>query len=475
MSMTELTTIRRKYRKIINRGNEAAIRGDYPAAERAYIEYLKHVPNDPKVLFNMGALRQTAIKKEKDFVRLHTLAVEAVAYYADAINSPWPDIETKADCLSNHGLIMGRLGFIDKAKIAFHLALQLNPGLRAARLNYADLLVHDGEYDAADREFFEIINSDPHSAGAQFSRSMILLLMGDLKRGFMEYRARFSVQSCISKIMQTDKPMWAGESLDGKTLITTLEQGWGDAVMCARFFGEIKKRWPGCKTYFSCAESMHRLLRGSVGLDGCLPDHLEPEFKDACPDFDYHAPMFHLPDILGTTLETIPGDCPYILPHPDWLPFPLPPTTKKRKIGICWAGSPTHGKDKWRSMKPEQFQRFIDAAPDAQFYSLQCGPKAYETEQLTNCVNLPKDIHDWTQTANAILQMSLVVAVDTAVAHLAGALGVPCWILLPTSPDWRWMLGRSDTPWYPKARLFRQKTQLDWEPVIQEVCEALKL
>ncbi len=259
-----------------------------------------------------------------------------------------------------------------------------------------------------------------------------------------------------------------------KTLIVTLEQGHGDSIMGVRYFAEIKKRWPTCKILFSSDKCMHLLLKGCVGLDGCLPDHLEPEFKDACPEFDYHSPLLHLPDVMETTLETIPADCPYIFPHPDWIPLPLPPTDKKKRIGICWAGSPSHGKDFARSMKPEQFQRFIDAAPDAQFYSLQCGPRAWETEQLTNCVNLPKEIHDWTQTANAILQMDLIISVDTAVVHLAGALGVPCWILLPSSPDWRWMLGRNDSPWYPQARLFRQKTQLDWEPVIREVCEALK-
>ncbi len=145
-----------------------------------------------------------------------------------------------------------------------------------------------------------------------------------------------------------------------------------------------------------------------------------------------------------------------------------------KKIGICWKGSPLHGKDRWRSMQPGQFQRIIDSAPQHKFYSLQCGPFAYETESLKPCVNLPQHIYDWTQTAHAMLQMDLVISIDSAPAHLAGALGVPCWILLPSSPDWRWFLSRGDTPYYPKSRLFRQETRDDWEPVIQQVCEALK-
>lgn len=281
-----------------------------------------------------------------------------------------------------------------------------------------------------------------------------------------------------------------------KTLIVTTEQGHGDAIQFIRYAGVIKKRYPSCKIYFAIQESMHRLLRGVVGLDGCLPDHLTPEFAAACPPFDYHAPLLHLPDICGTTLETIPGECPYILPQPDWIHLPLDADmtvgvmpdregravesspasgpSRTRRIGLCWAGSPLHGKDKWRSMRPAQFQRFIDAAPGAQFYSLQCGPRAAEVGFLRGCEDLAQFITDWTQTATAILQMQLVITVDTAIAHLAGALGVPCWILLPSSPDWRWFLQREDSPYYPKARLFRQETRDDWEPVIEAVCKALQ-
>lgn len=464
-----ITEGRSKNRRLLRKANAAGARGDNETAEKYYQRYIACVPDDPQALFNLGVLRQHAVKSEKDPVRLHQLCVEAVGYYARAIESPELDLETKANALNNHGLIMGRLGFPEKAKIAFHYALQLHPGHRAARLNFADILVFDGDYQEADRQFAEIVNSDPTSAGARFSRGMLLMLLGDIRSGFREYRARFNVPSFPSKTMATDKPMWGGEALDGKVLFITQEQGWGDAIQFIRYAGVLKSRWPGCRIVFVCADSMHRLLRGAVGLDGCVTD---PPPADLA--FDYHVPLLHLPDICGTTLETIPASAPYILPQPDWLDLPLEPT-EKRRVGIVWAGSPIHGKDKWRSMKPEQFQRFIDAAPGSQFYSLQCGPRAHETEQLTNCVNLPLLIHDWTETANAILQMDMVITVDTAIAHLAGALGVPAWILLPYSPDFRWMLGRSDSPWYPRARLFRQPAKDDWGPVIEAVCAELSL
>lgn len=476
--MTPIQALREQHRELIEAANYAGSIEDYATAGRLYREYLAHVPDDPKVLFNLGALHQRAIHDEKDLSRLHALCAEAMEFYGAAIDSPHPDAETKADSLNNIGLIMVRLGHPEKAKISFHLALQLNPELRAARLNFADILVFEGQYDAADREFFEVINSDPNSAGAQFSRSMILLLAGEIRRGFREYRARFKVRSFPSKLLATDKPIWEGEDLNGRTLIVTCEQGWGDAIQFVRYFREIKERWPFCRTIFSISDSMHRLLRGTIGLDECIGDHVADGFK--APEHDFHAPLLHLPDILGTTLETIPNRVPYIMPREDWLKlssdlFNLWSSIAgpDRKIGLCWAGSPIHGKDRWRSMRPEHFQRFIDAAPYARFFSLQCGPRAHETEQLRYCVNLPKEIHDWTQTANAILEMDLVITVDTAIAHLTGALGVPCWILLPSSPDWRWMLGRSDSPWYPQARLFRQETRDDWEPVIARVCDEL--
>ncbi len=318
-----LERLRQRFRKPLARGNKAAAIADYEAAERHYREYLACVPDDPKVLFNLGAIRQFRLKGTKDPALVDRLRKEAINFYCDAVESPWPDSETKADCLNNQGLAMGALGHPEKAKICFHLALQLNPNHRAARLNFADVLISEGEYDAADREFFEIINSDPNSAGAQFSRAMILLLMGDIRRGFREYRSRFRVPVFPSKIMKTEKPMWDGEDLNGKTLVATQEMGWGDSIQFVRYFAEIKKRWPQSCVLFAISDSMHLLLKGCVGLDGCLPDHLTPEFKAACPDFDFHAPLLHLPDILGTTLETIPASVPYIIPHKDWIQLPL--------------------------------------------------------------------------------------------------------------------------------------------------------
>jgi Tfp pilus assembly protein PilF len=470
--MSTVLASRKRFRSLLRKANGAAEARDSDRASELYGEYLNHAPTDPKVLFNLGALRQQAAGKEFDPLKMHALYVEAIEFYSRAIESPEADAECKADCLNNHGLVMLKLGFPEKAKIAFHFAIQLKPSHREARLNFADVLVFEGQYDEADRQFFEVINSDPNSAGAQFSRSMVLLTTGEIRRGFREYRSRFAVRSFPSKIMETDRPMWEGEDLDGKTLVVTLEQGFGDQIMFARYFGIIKERWPTVRVLFSCANVLHNLMRGCEGIDGALPDHLTPEFRAECPDFDYHIPLMHLPDVMGTTLDTIPSKCPYIAPHESWAPFALPPS-EKRKVGLVWAGSPRHGKDKFRSIAPESFQPIIDAHPECQFYSLQCGPRCEEVLRLKNIISLAEHISDWTDTAQAILQLDLVITVDTAICHLAGALGKPVWTLIGSSPDWRWMLGRDDSPWFPTMSLFRQPARDDWRPVMDQINSAL--
>lgn len=464
--MNVFSKLRRKHRKILDKAGKAGTERDYATAEALYRKYLETVPDDPLVLFNMGCIKQAQSKDEKDLQRMYALCAESMDFYHRCILSPEIENKTKADALNNSGLVMGKVGEPEKAKISFHLAKQLNPLHRAARQNYADVQVFEGDFEGADREFFEVINLDPSSAGAQFSRSMILLLMGDLRRGFMEYRARFGVGSFQTQWIETEKPLWEGQSLDGQTLLIWQEQGWGDSIQFIRYAEGIKLIWPNSRIVFCGGDYMHSLMRSVKGVDNCVESA-----KGAA--FDYHIPMLHLPDVFRTSLETVPANIPYITPQAHWIPFDVPPSDKP-KVALCWAGNALHGKDKWRSMAPEQFQRFIDAAPHCQFYSLQCGPRAHEAEEMRNIIGLAPTICDWTQTANALLQMDLLITVDTAVAHLAGALGKPVWILLANSPDWRWMLTRTSSPWYPKARLFRQPQKDDWETPINEVMGAIE-
>lgn len=459
-------------RKLVRKANQAAAKNEHELAAKLYREYIQRGGTDGICFYNLGIACSQLLEGEKHPQRAEALRIEAMENYGKAVLASDTDISTKANALNNAGLLAIKVGEPMVAKLSFAHALNMCPDHRAARVNYADVLVHEGDFEAADRQFFEIINSDPQSAAAQFSRSMIHLLFGDIARGFMEYRSRYKVTSFVSKMLDSDKPLWGGEPLEGKTLVIQHEQGWGDAIMFIRYAELVKMHFPTAYIIYHGPGPIHPLMRAAKGVDECIDS--EPQKHPVEFAHDYHAPLMHLPDICGTTAETIPANVPYIEPREDWIPLPLPQTDKALKIGLVWAGSPVHGKDKFRSMRPEQFQRFIDSAPQHQFYSLQCGPRGHEGRRMRNCLDLAPLIHDWSQTANALLQMDLLISVDTAVAHLAGALGRPLWLLLPNSPDFRWMLNIPTSPWYPTARLFRQQTKEDWGPVIQAVCASLK-
>ena len=212
---------------------------------------------------------------------------------------------------------------------------------------------------------------------------------------------------------------------------------------------------------------MHALLSGVYGVDRAV---FNPE-----DGFDYTCPVMDLPFCTGMKSEADipPAQC--IRTMPDWPPWSLNVGNVLRKrVALVWAGSPTHGKDRARSIPAKLYQPLIDAHPECDFYSLQCGPAQPEIAGLTGVKDLAPDVRNWTDTAQMLTCMDLLVSVDTACVHLAGAVGTPCYMLCPNSPDFRWQLQREDSPWYPKLRLFRQPTKDDWETPIIKITEALK-
>jgi len=255
--------------------------------------------------------------------------------------------------------------------------------------------------------------------------------------------------------------------MNTKTLLLNAEQGWGDQIMFARYAAPIKKLYPSCRILYRCDPPMHRLFGGVFGLDGVV-DSTKP-FED----FDFHIPIMTVPHVLGTTLDNIP-EAHCIRPMPDWPAWKLSNVNILRKrVGIVWAGSPMHGRDKARSIEPEILQPMIDAHPECDFYSIQAGPKQPEVARLRNVHDLAPQITNWTDTAQMLACMNVLVTVDTAVAHLAGAVGTPVMMLTPHSPDFRWMLGRTDSPWYRKLTLFRQEKAGEWADVIAAITKAL--
>jgi len=260
-----------------------------------------------------------------------------------------------------------------------------------------------------------------------------------------------------------------------KTLLLTSEQGYGDIIVMARYVSVIKSKWPTCKVWFYGQTLIHGLMLGA-GCDEVFDCIHEPSGMVSLADgplktYDYHCPLMSLPHRFGTTPDTVPAGRYIAVPIER-----ISIASEQRRIGIVWAGSPRHGKDAWRSIEPESFQPIIDAHPDFKFYSLQVGPRQHEVSRLRGVVDMAGEIGkigDWTATAEVLQQLDLLISVDTACVHLAGALGVPVWMLCPSSPDFRWGLSGETTPWYPSMRIFRQPKEGDWKSVLNRINDAL--
>lgn len=447
-----MTTLRAQYQDSLQRAHELGQQKRFTEAEYLYRTYLAAAPDDAQVNFNVGVLIQQRANSPAD-------RFEAASFYEKAIMSKDCDMELRASSLNNLGILMMKVEHPEKAAVCFNLALQMDPLHIEARINYAEALRFECKFKEAFDQFDTILKVEPNSPSARFNRGMLHIMYGNLVNGFADYEWRFDVPAFPTPRFVSDKPLWQGEDLDGKTILLTTEQGFGDSIQFIRYAAELKQRW-NCQVWYFGHTLLMELFKGVAGLDRCF-DQSDVE------DFDYHVPIMSLPHRLGTTLEAIPATVPYIQAA-GWKPFYLPPSDK-RKIGLVWAGSPRHGKDAYRSIKPEQLQPLIDAHRECQFYSLQVGPRWEEVNRLKGVVSLADSLLGWEYTAQAIHQLDLVISVDTAVAHLAGALAKPVWMLCPHSPDFRWMLERPDSPWYPTMTIYRQPSRDSWQPVIERI------
>jgi hypothetical protein len=293
-----------------------------------------------------------------------------------------------------------------------------------------------------------------------------LLLDGKYEQGFAEYEWRWKLRRSPPRGFK--QPLWDGKPFPNKTLLLHQEQGFGDSIQYARYVPIVKKL--GGTVIVECPVELARLFATIEGIDKVL-------IRGApMPKFDVYAPLLTLPKIMGTTLKTVPAAVPYLKP-PELRTVHLPVVDRRLfKVGIAWAGRPTHRNDRNRSCP---FSHFVElmGLPGAAFFSLQKGAAA-EDLRKDACDALVMDvgqqIEDFADTAAVVQQLDLVISVDTAVAHLAGALGRPAWVALPLSGDWRWMRQGETTPWYPTMRLFRQKTRGNWDDVLAAVRRQLR-
>jgi hypothetical protein len=305
----------------------------------------------------------------------------------------------------------------------------------------------------------------PNYAEAHFALSLTLLLRGDYLDGWREYEWRWKREDHARMKREFVRPRWDGSDLDGKTIFLYAEQGDGDSIQFVRYVSKVAKY--GGRVVVECQPGLQELFSSLEGIDVLIAK------GEKIPDFDVHASLLSLPHILKTTLETIPAEVPYL--RADCRLLEALVDRERTNIGIVWAGSPVHPKDRERST---QLSRFLDLAglPDVSLFSLQVGGRRDDLRAMDpggRLVDLGDHLESYARTAGAIDMLDLVITVDTSVAHLAGAIGTPVWVLLPYAPDFRWMRGRAESPWYPTMTLFRQEKIGDWPGVFAEVRSTL--
>jgi hypothetical protein len=339
--------------------------------------------------------------------------------------------------------------------------------------NVARLLQEHGHFKEAINYFRQVIHLAPDNVSAHFNLSLLLLRLGQYEEGWREYEWRFHKPDWRKGYpWKYRKPRWKGENFNGKTLLVHCEQGYGDSIQFVRYLPLVKSR--GGQVTFEVPGPLMGIFQSIPGVDRIM--HLSTDSPPG-ENFDLYAPLMSLPGIFRTVPESIPNDVPYL--HADtgraslWTNHA---TTENGRIGIVWAGSKVHVNDKRRSCSPDHFEP-LTRIPGLQFYSLQTEVSAdqIQSSRLSDRVTHWGDrFNDFSDTAAAVATLDLLITVDTAVAHLAGAMGKPVWLLLPFVADWRWFVDGSHSPWYPSMRLFRQTAPDDWSGVFKQVALALQ-
>jgi tetratricopeptide (TPR) repeat protein len=386
---------------------------------------------------------------------------QAEAHYRSALRLSASDLRTRY----NLGRLYEDRGQPETAADIYCDLLNLAPEHVAARTNFGNCLLAMARPGDAIAEYRRALEVDPGYVDAHWNLSLALLQTGQFAEGWREYEWRFRQWPALERGFE--QPLWDGGPLRGRRILLHAEQGAGDTIQFARYAALVKDQ--GGHVILECQASLLRLLSRLPGVDEIAVR------GTALPRFDCHAPLLSLPGIAGTGLSTIPAAVPYLRLDPDqaalWEGRLREPAAGFR-VGLAWAGNPKHKNDRNRSLPPDCLA-VLESIPGTTFFRLQTGPAGAVANLRPPMAPIADEVFDFADTAAIIHQLDLVIAVDTAVAHLAGALARPVWTLLPYAADWRWLEARSDTPWYPTMRLLRQTAPGDWAGVMDRIREEL--
>jgi hypothetical protein len=378
---------------------------------------------------------------------------------------------------TNLAVALQAMGRFDEALPIIQRSIALRGDDANAHHTLAKILVKMNRATEAIDALRRSLQLNPNDAETHGTIAKTLLLTGDFKRGWAEYEWRWKAPSFNEPKRLFNKPQWTGGGkLNHKTILLHHEQGFGDTIQFLRYVPLVARERGG-----DVIVQVPRELLDLVRRMPTSPDVVA--LGDAVPPFDLHIPLMSLPLAFNTTLKTIPANVPYVSASAkvaqvwaDRIKSDGGDATSFR-VGLAWAGRPTHRDDKQRSLRIEQLAPLAAAAPNAIFYSLQKWDPEREAANPPpgmKLIDAAEKLFDFSDSAALIANLDLVIAVDTAVAHLAGAMGKQVWTLLPFAPDFRWMLDRSDSPWYPTMRLYRQPRHGDWNSVLRQTAEDLR-
>lgn len=431
---------------------------NYAEAERIYRQILAQHPNNPDALHLLGQLAHLHNRNEvaRDLVSRATQLAPNVAPYWNTL-----------------GEINRVLGRLDVAYHCYHKALRYHRDMPEALNNLGILHAYRCEIDKSIECFERAIALRPDYPEAHDGLGLTLLLAGQLRRGWAEQEWRWRKEVMASVRRHFTQPMWQGAvggSVEGKRFLVHSEQGFGDVIQFCRYLPLLKRQYRP-HVIFEVPPELASLMRTVEGVDELVVKTTPNNAH--LPPFEIHCPLMSLPLMMGTELETIPAEVPYLRADEGkvaaWWERLAGLGEDVLKVGVGWAGRPTHPRDAGRSMALSTLAP-LAGVPGVKLVSLQKGEAAKQIGQCPGVIALDAgpELADFSDTAALVQALDVVVAVDTSLVHLAGSLARPFIVMLPFSPDWRWLLGRSDNPWYPTARLVRQRIDTVWADPVAE-------
>jgi Tfp pilus assembly protein PilF len=430
-------------------------RSDYVQALEFMAAAMKANPGSTETQCNYGYILQKLERHD-----------DALIYFKRALIAAPNDVSTLLNC----GTSLYQLNMLTEALASFDHLLALDPKNVNALYNRANVLCELRRFHESLAAFAATLAQDPAHAGAHWNEGLARLLLGDFAAGWKKYEWRWA-ESQRQQRRNFAQPLWLGnEPLTGKTILVHAEQGFGDTLQFVRYLPELADQ--GAKVVLEVQPNLYSLLAGAKGASQVIPKGA------SLPQFDVHCPMMSLPLALNTSLDSIPSDIPYLEAPRDRLRLWQERLSAKRgsRVALAWAGSATHKRDQARSIPLANLQTLFGNNNAIEWLSVQRDLREGDAEILESHPHVQQlglELNDFGDAAAVLSLADLVITVDTAVAHLAGALGRPVWVLLPYSPDFRWLLDREDSPWYPSARLFRQPFTGDWDSVITRVQESI--